>query len=122
MPAEGEKIVRSILLKRKLGPSEIIIPEYVMERMIIYLKNFYFQEMECCFRPHKKNRPPTKKYKPYQAEAIVMETPTSPNDMFAINQSIESREKMQKLSKLNITTPQEKIPFPPRTVQVNIGI
>ena len=78
--------------------------------------------MECCFGPRRKNKPPTKEYKPYQGEAVMVETPTSPNDIFAINQSIENKEKMQKLSKVNIKAPEERIPFPPRTVQVSIGI
>lgn len=76
--------------------------------------------MECCFAPKKKNRPPSKEYQPYEPNNISRIKTVEPNDVNAINEEIEAKQKLARLSKLNLKIEEERIPFPPRTVKVSI--
>lgn len=76
--------------------------------------------MECCFGQRKKNKPPTKDYEPYEPTSISRVRTVEPNDVTSINENIEAKQKLNRLSKLNLKMEEEKIPFPPRTVKVQI--
>lgn len=78
--------------------------------------------MECCLAPRRKNKPPAKEYQPYESGNITVLREKDDNDMLAINSEIENKSKLNKLSKLRIDPPQESIPFPPRTIAVNISM
>ena len=45
-----------------------------------------------------------------------------PNDTNSINDDIEYKQKLNRLSKLNLRFEEESVPFPPRTVRVNIAM
>lgn len=78
--------------------------------------------MECCFAVRKKNKPPVKEYQPYDSSKIQVMVEKEDNDIVAINSEIEKKSKLNKLTKLKIDPPQECIPFPPRTINVNISM
>lgn len=78
--------------------------------------------MECCMAPKRKNKAPAKEYQPYESGNITVLREKDSNDMLAINSDIENKSKLNKLSKIRIEPPQERIPFPPRTLPVNISM
>ena len=78
--------------------------------------------MECCFAVRKKNKAPAMEYQPYNSSKIQVMVEKEENDIVAINTEIEKKSKLNKLTKLNMDPPQEFIPFPPRTVNINISI
>jgi hypothetical protein len=58
--------------------------------------------MECCFAPRKKNKPPTKEYEPYEPTNISRIKTVEPNDVTSINENIEAKQKLARLTKLNL--------------------
>ena len=79
--------------------------------------------MECCFSaPKKKNRPPSKEYEPYEPTNVSRVRVLVPNDTNSINDDIEHKQKSNRLTKLKLKFDEETVPFPPRTVKVNIAM
>jgi hypothetical protein len=79
--------------------------------------------MECCFAPKRKNRPPTaKEYQPYEPTGLSRVKVLVPNDTQSINEDIDHKKKANHLTKLRLKFDEENIPFPPRTVKVNIAM
>ena len=60
---------------------------FVWKRMFYNLNNEI--EMECCFAPKRKNKPPTaREYEPYEPTKISRAKVLIPNDTDSINEEI----------------------------------
>jgi hypothetical protein len=78
--------------------------------------------MECCFAPKRKNKAPVRNYEAFEPNNISQIRKVELNNIQQINEEIENKQKIKKLSQITLKIPEETIPFPPKSPNISIAI
>ena len=78
--------------------------------------------MECCFAPKRKNKAPARNYEAFEPNNISQIRSVELNNTRQINEDIENKQKIKKLSQINLKMPEENIPFPPKSPNISIAM